>query len=134
MTHPAVKKILEDYLAAMTPAIETAYANGNHTPTVNVAFQRVHLLPSNPDNPSLGAKLYRDRGVFHIALCYPLGQGTGDADARAFAVQQHFQRGSLTADGITVSIPNTPAIGSGFQDKDRWVVPVSVPYGANIFI
>ena len=36
--------------------------------------------------------------------------------------------------GVTVMIDSTPSIARGIIDGDRWVVAVSIPYMANIFI
>lgn len=128
-----VRVALESRLAALTPALPTAYENVAYTPSLSTAFQRLALLRAAPENPALGSSFYREVGVFQIMLCFPLSGGPGLADDRARLIRGWFQRGSsLTASGTTVTIQSTPTIGPGMSDGSFWCVPVSIPYYANI--
>jgi hypothetical protein len=50
-------------------------------------------------------------------------------------IRTRFKRGTtITNSGVTVMIDSTPSIARGIIDGDRWVVAVSIPYMANIFI
>lgn len=135
MSAKAIRAALEARLNAMSPAVSTAYENVAFTPVSGTAFQRTNLLRANPDNPIIGTGFYRELGVFQVSLHYPLNAGPSPAETRAELVRTQFKRGTtLTSGGITVTIDGTPTIASGFVDGDRWVVPVSIPYWANIFI
>lgn len=135
MSAKAIRAALEAYLNTMTPALATAPENVNYTPTSGTPFQRINLLRANPENPTIGTTHYRELGVFQVSLHYPMNAGPSPAETRAELVRTHFKRGTtLTSGGITVTIDGTPTIASGFVDGDRWVVPVSIPYWANIFI
>lgn len=128
-----VRAALESRLAALAPALATAWENTAYKPDLAVAFQKPTLLRAKPENPALGSSFYRETGVFQVMLCYPLNGGSGAADDRAKLVRAWFPRGSsLTAAGVTVTIQGTPAIGAGASDGSFWCVPVSIPYYANI--
>lgn len=135
MSHKAVRAALETHLRDMTPAVTIVYENSTGNPVAGTPFQRVNLLPADPDNPTVGDGFYRELGVFQVSLHYPMNTGPGAAESRAEAIRTRFKRATtLTNSGITVTIDGTPTIASGFVDGDRWVVPVSIPYWANIFI
>lgn len=135
MSAKAIRAALEAQLNAMTPALTTVWENSTVTPTSGTPYQRANLLRANPDNPTIGTTHYRELGVFQVSLHYPLNAGPSPAETRAELVRTQFKRGTtLTSGGITVTIDGTPTIASGFVDVDRWVVPVSIPYWANIFI
>lgn len=135
MSAKAIRAALEAQLNAMTPALTTVWENSTVTPTSGTPYQRTNLLRANPDNPTIGTTHYRELGVFQVSLHYPLNAGPSPAETRAELVRTQFKRGTtLTSGGITVTIDGTPTIASGFVDGDRWVVPVSIPYWANIFI
>lgn len=135
MSHRNIRIALESRLAAMTPALAIAPENGSYLPVNGTPYQRINLLPANPDNPIVGPQFYRELGIFQVTLAYPLNTGPSAAETRAELVRTQFKRGTtLTSSGYTITIDQTPTIASGFVDGDRWVVPVSIPYWANIFI
>ena len=135
MSAKAIRAALEAQLSAINPALTTVWENSTVTPTSGTPYQRTNLLRANPDNPTIGTTHYRELGVFQVSLHYPLNAGPSPAETRAELVRTQFKRGTtLTSGGITVTIDGTPTIASGFVDGDRWVVPVSIPYWANIFI
>lgn len=135
MSAKAIRAALEAQLNAMSPPLTTVWENSTVTPTSGTPYQRANLLRANPDNPTIGTTHYRELGVFQVSLHYPLNAGPSPAETRAELVRTQFKRGTtLTNGGITVTIDGTPTIASGFVDGDRWVVPVSIPYWANIFI
>lgn len=128
-----VRAALESRLAALTPALPTAWENTAYTPTLSVAFQKPTLMRAAPQNPAMGSSFYRETGVFQVMLCYPLNSGSGAADDRAKLIRGWFPRGSsLTAQGITLTVQGTPTIGPGTSDGSFWCVAVSIPYYANV--
>lgn len=130
MSLPAVRIALETALAAMSPALATAWENADYSPVEGTPYQAVFLLPAEPDNPEMG-RLAREQGILQISLRYPLGSGPAAAQARAELIRDTFYRGgSFTASGITTTIERTPHILPGRAEEDRWVVPVRVRFYA----
>lgn len=132
MSAAAVRAALEVALAAMSPALATAYENANYSPVVGTPYQRVFVLRAAPDNPEIG-RFTIERGIMQISLYYPLGTGPAAAEARAELIRTTFYRGaSFTASGVTTIIERTPEISPGRAEDDRWVVPVRVRFFAHI--
>ncbi len=72
-------------------------------------------------------------GIYQITLCYPTNAGPNAADTRAAEVELWFKRGTtLTASGVQVFVKNPPKTSPGYLDGDRWCVPVSITYQAQI--
>lgn len=133
MSQVTIRKALEKRLAAMTPALSTAFENVTFTPTAGTPYQRANLLPNTPDNAVQGAAMYFDKGIFQVTLAYPMGSGPNAAETRAQAVRDWFRRGTSLVEGsVTVHVTNTPRISPALIDGDRFCIPVSVPYLAQI--
>lgn len=127
----SIRAALEVALAAMSPALATAYENTPFTPTVGTPYQRVYLLAADPLNPEMGT-FTQDRGYLQISLAYPLNTGPGAALARAELIRDTFYRGrSFTAGGVTVIVEKTPEISPAIIEADRYVLPVKVRFFAN---
>lgn len=133
MSRASIRAALETRVAALTPALSTAWENHAFTPPVpTTPYQRVFLLFSEPDDREAGAH-YQERGYLQVTLFYPLQAGASAAEARAMALAAHFVKGtSISSGGIVVVIDRTPAIGNGRADVDRWAVPVKIPFHADI--
>jgi hypothetical protein len=133
MSDAAIRKALETRLAAIATPLSTAYENDSFEPVPGTPYQRVHLLPAEPETPEMTGTFKRFSGFMQVSLMYPQGTGPGDATVRAKAIQDWFSKNlSLVADGITVTMEKAPYVMAGFADGDRWVVPVRVYYFANI--
>lgn len=118
----------------MTPALATAWENQNFSPVPDTPYQEVHLIPASPDNSTMGDSHYRERGILQVSLKYPVNGGAAAAMARAELIRDTFFRGaSFTSGGVTTRISATPNIGRGTVVSDRWVLPVSISYFADIF-
>lgn len=134
MSIAKVRAALETRLGTLTPALSTAYENAAFTPVAGTPYQRVFLLPATPDNEVLGCDYYREIGIFQVSLYYPVNGGPGTAQARAQLLRTHFKRSTtMTSGGVTTTVSATPAIATAFVDGDRYVIPVSIPYRAEIF-
>lgn len=131
----SIRAALETEAAAISPAIATAYENWDFAPpAASVPYQRLHVLFGNPRNPEMSAS-WEEVGFLQFMLCYPQGAGPSPAAARAGLIRNTFTRGrSLTRDGQTVLITETPEIMPGFNDGDRFCVPVRVPFRANVIL
>jgi len=133
MSIPIVRAALEKRLALLTPALVTAFENVTFAPVAGVPYQRLNLLPNTPDNSIMGSAVYFERGIFQISLMYPLGTGPGTADTQAQLLRAHFKRGtSMVEAGITVNIKDTPKVSPAFIDGDRYAVPISMSFQAQI--
>lgn len=134
MSIRSLRAALEVALNSISPALVTAFENVPFTPTQGTPYQRVNLLRATPENPAIGSGMHRDIGVMQVTLCYPMGPGPQAAETRAEAIRTAFARGaSLTSGAVTVHITTTPTIGPAYVEADRYCVPVSIRYHANVF-
>jgi hypothetical protein len=134
MSIDKVRSALEIALYTMTPALATAWENQDFAPVAGTPYQEATLLPASPDNSTMGDGHYRERGILQITLKYPIGAGATAAMARAQLIRATFFRGaSFTSGGVTTRIPSMPEIGRGMVVEDRWVLPVSIRYFADVF-
>jgi len=122
-----VRAALETALAAMTPALATAWENVPFSPpTASVPYQAAYLLPSTPDNEEFGSA-HVEQAIFQVSLYYPLQAGAAAAATRAEALRSLFKRGaSFTRSGVVVKVTHTPEVSQGTVDGDRWFLPVKV--------
>lgn len=138
MSVQAIRRALDERLATLSPVWPTAQENVLYTPTLGTSYQRVSLLPAQTENVEVaggGVVIAREQGVYQVSLYCRADAGAGAAATRADALRTHFQRGSvLTADSVAVLIVRTPSVSPAMYDGDWYVVPVSVPYLANIFM
>jgi hypothetical protein len=133
MSDTRIRQCFEARLALM-PTLATAYENAAFTPVTGTPYQKVNLLPAQPDNITLGDGYYKEQGVFQITLCYPNNGGPAAAEARAELVVQHFKRATrMTKDGQTVLVTRTPGIAPAFVAGDRYCIPISIFYQSEIF-
>lgn len=131
MSAVLIRSALEVALAAMTPALATAWENAPYTPVVGTPYQLVHLLLAAPVNPEMG-RFTRDHGFLQVSLAYPLSAGSADAAARAELIRDTFYRGcSFTSGGLVTTIERTPEIAPARIEDDRYVVPVKIRFFAN---
>jgi len=132
MSAVLVRSALEVALAAMSPALATAYENAPFTPVSGTPYQRVNLLLAEPNNPEMGG-LYTEQGYLQISLAYPLNAGPGAATARAELIRSTFPRGAtFTSGGVKVHVTRTPEIAPGRIEEDRFVIPVKVRIHAHV--
>jgi hypothetical protein len=133
MSQQAIRAALEKAVAAMTPAVITAWENVAFAPpAATVPYQAVVVMFAEPNNPEYG-RSYQELGVLNIGLFFPLQAGAGAAAARAEALRNVFYRGaSFTDSGIIVNVVGTPTLGQGRVDGDRWHLPCKVQFSAFI--
>lgn len=112
----------------------TAWENTAFAPVPRVPYQRVHLLPASPDNPTMGDKFYREQGLYQITLVYPVQIGSAAIMTRAELIRSTFPRGaSFSNGGITVYIDRTPQIMVPMLEDESYHIPVRIRYRADIF-
>ena len=127
MSQTAIRAALETALDAMSPSLITAWENVAFTPPASsTPYQRAYVLFATPENAVIGNE-WIERGLFHVALCYPLQAGDAAARARVALLRTTFYRSrTLTSGSTNVIIERTPDAGGGTADGDRWVVPVRI--------
>lgn len=135
MSTLAIAKALETRLMAMAQSLPTVTENTG-APQSAEAYQEVYFLYNKPENPTvgnIGNELTRQRGYMQVKLKYPTNQGKGAARAKGDQIANWFPRGlSLTADGVTSIIEQTPEVGNGSNEDGRYVINVFVYFFANI--
>ena len=128
-----IRKALEKKLATLTPTIATAYENAPYTPVTGTPYQRINLMPNTPDNSTMGTAIYFERGLFQVMLCYPAGTGPNAAETRAQLIRAHFKRAtSMTESSVTVLVTDTPRVSTAMIDGDRYCIPITVHWQAQI--
>lgn len=126
-----IKNAFELAINSITPTIATAYENTPFTPTNNVPYQELYLIPSYNDNPFISGDGFISYGIFQITLKYPTGKGTKDILDRIKLYLDNFQSGqNLTQNGITINILNTPSVKNAGVVGDRLVYILSINYQA----
>ena len=129
----SIKRALERHLGLLTPAISTAYENVPFTPVAGTPYQRVVVVTDKVVNPVMGSEYYREEGELQIFLAYPIGKGSKDALTRAELIQSHFKRGNvLIEDNVRVNFYRTGKIQGSLLTTDRLIVPVVIPYVAEV--
>ncbi len=133
MSIAKIRAALESRLSALSPPIATAFENMAFSPVPGMPFQRVNLLPARPENEVLGSGYFREVGIFQVTLCFPMNGGPAACQARAELLRSHFKRGTkVTNGGITTIVTTTPALSAGYVDGDRYCIPLSIRYRAEI--
>ena len=129
-----IRAALETRLNAITPALATAWEGVPYSPVTGTPYQQVNLLFAETENPTLGDSMYRLNGFMQVLLCYPAGTGPKAASTRAELVLNQFRRGlGLSSGGTDVLIDRTPTIAPAIIDGDRYRLPVTVYFTADIF-
>jgi hypothetical protein len=144
MSFGAVRAALETAAMTITPALDTVFETGEFTlasgspyegeyvPVVGRAYQRLLMVPADPDNTEISAN-YGERGDFQISLYFPRFAGSKPVEDRVALIRALFYRGqSFSSGGITTTIQLTPAPAPAMADGDHHHVPVSIRYFAPV--
>lgn len=139
MSYAIIRQLLEVRLNALGGNMPTAWENVPYKPIIGTAWQKVNLLPAETDNPTMGpaegtgTALRRESGIFQVTLYYPVNEGAVNVASKAEALRTHFKRGTvLTQGAVRLTIDTTPSIGPGLPADGFFVVPVSIPYRADV--
>lgn len=129
----ATRQALEVALFGMTPTIDIAWENQTYVPSSSVPYIRAVLMPSEPENPTMGDGFHRLNGLLYLEFFYPKSTGSATAAARAELTKTTFKRGnSFTNSGVKVIIDKTPEIGMGAVINEWWVLPFRARWHADI--
>lgn len=128
-----LRAAFEKKLAAFAPASTIVWPNSTVGSVEGVLYYQAFLIPGTPENPTVGTGFHRQLGIFQVNIAVPTGTDTGDADDLASNLAFFFRRGTLLVENsLEVIISNTPNILTGFDEDDRWKVPVQIPYFCNV--
>lgn len=135
MSNAAIRRALETRLGTVNPALATAWENVDFDPPgADTPYQIANTMFAAPENPTMGQRHYRQRGIFQISLQYPTNEGPGAAQTRAELLRNTFFRGlSIAADGVTTIVDRTPEVATGAVEGDRYVINIRIRFYADIF-
>ena len=131
-----VKKAFEKKLNTLVGVLPTARENVAYTPVSGTPYQRINFLKAKDDNLVQGRKITRINGIAQVTLFYPSpsASGTTLADTMAEDIKALFKPVQTLIEGSTkVFITDSPNIATGFVDGDRWVIPISINWFADIY-
>jgi hypothetical protein len=132
MSAVIIRQLLETAATTASAGLATAYENVPYTTIPNVPFQRLDLLLGTPVNPTFDA-FYREVGFLQVSLCYPLGNGSGAATTQAQLLRTAFPQGRTLVSGkVTLVISGAAYVLPSSVDDDRFVIPVRIPFYANV--
>lgn len=134
MSYLKIRELLEQHLNSNAGGVAVAFENVPYSPVRGTPFQRASLIPAKTENPTVGAGFKRERGIFQVSLYYPLNAGAQPATARAEALLAAYARGTTFVDGtLRILIHESPFVSSSLIQEAWFMLPVSVPYVADIF-
>lgn len=131
MTQSNIRRALEIHLAAAPTDLPTVFQNAGFEPVQGQPYQECYVMPARGRINGLRQKSALHLGIFQVNLCYPAGSGTGDVDARADMLIEHFRPADTVLD-----FGGTKVRFRGFGTKAApipgrpglYVVPVSFTY------
>lgn len=113
----------------------TAWENVGFEPLNGVPYQKVNFVFAKPNDITMGAGMYRERGFMQITLYYPQKTGPVAAMSRAELIRNTYPRGaSFSNSGIVAHIDCTPEILPGIPTDESYIVIVRVPFYADIYL
>lgn len=96
-------------------------------------YYEINFLFAKPVNLGYADEHTRLSGYCQVTMRFPANVGGGDARAEADQLALEFKRGlSLEADGVTTVVEETPEVGNGSNEGDRFVIRVKIRFYANI--
>lgn len=138
MSLKLIRQALETRLNALgLPVGTVAWENVEFTPTSGTMFQKVSLMPSETVslNKASTTELLREQGLLQVSVYGPLNKGMKDVYDRVELIRAQFPKGlTVTAGGVNVTISKRASVAPAMRDGEWIVVPVSIPYFANIYV
>jgi len=135
MTQAIVRRALESALKAYADAqsITVAWENIEFTQPDTV-YLRAFVLPAETTSADIGRVNRRFSGVFQVSIVSPTGTGPAATETIAAGLSAAFPPATpLGAGGVTVWITEPLSQGPAIQDRDRYVIPCSLPYAADTY-
>jgi hypothetical protein len=134
MSLPQIRRALEKHLAALTPAVPTAWDNVTFSPPADGSvYQEVKFVPNEPNGEMMDTLTFIEQGLLQVSVFYPQGKGPRDSDNRVDALRSHFRRGTtLVEGGVSTIITRVPSVAAGLPMEGQWRVPVTIYWQAQV--
>lgn len=135
MTQALVRRALETALKTYADAqsLSVAWENVEFSQPEG-AYLRANMLPAETQSADIGRINRRYSGVFQVAVVFPTGTGPGAAEAIVAGIASAFSPATpLTAGGLSVWITQPLSQGPALPERDRFVIPCSLPYAADTY-
>ena len=138
MSDVVIRELLRVQLNSVSASFETAWENVSYKPIINTPYQAAWLLPAEVENPSYGGgtgqRLERHPGILQVSIFYPSNAGPEPAAIRAEVIKAAFPRGlTLSSGSLRVLIMRSPFSSAGRPQGAWYMVPVSIPYVADVY-
>lgn len=134
MSQVKIRQALEKHLKtfATSKSLKVLWENVSAVPTGS--HLRATIFRSPTQDPSIGAKHKRYRGLFRIQVWHDsLNTGPAAVEALAEEIVAHFPRAlQLTKDTVVVHIENTPSQGSISIEANWAVITIECVYRADV--
>jgi hypothetical protein len=134
MSQVKIRQALESRLKAFatSKSLTVIWENVSSIPTGTYLRASIYRAPTQ--DPSIGAKHKRYRGIFRVQVCYE-GLNTGPMPVETLAEElvAYFPRAlKLTKDSVVVSIENTPSQSSISVEATWAVISIEMAYRADV--
>lgn len=122
------KKLVENRLKTLTPALPIAWENVNFVPPADGStYLRCTMQVRTPDDSCIGGSYYREDATFNVYVLDKLNIGTGNALDKAETIRTLFKKRTTLQEGnVRVHVLTTPRIAGSVVTNDRLVVPISI--------
>jgi len=133
MSNELIRAAFEGRLKAWAAdkGLTVAWPNINFKPPES-RYLRSFLLPNNTRSDDLEGEHRRFLGVYQVSIVEPTGAGSGAAAALADELDALFSA-PLTNGALRINLLRPMSASAPIQEPDRWVVPVSASYRADIY-
>jgi hypothetical protein len=136
MSDQIIRKAFESRLKAwadaQTPAIPVAWMNQPFTPPAGnptPRYLRAHTLPASTQYGSIGGDVKDWKGIYQVTFCMPVGTGVGAVESLLPSLSAAFAQ-TFLQDGLRIFMLRPFSARPGYDDTDRYLVPVDGAYQA----
>jgi hypothetical protein len=124
---------LKAFVLARSPTVAVAWPNKPFSPSQGEAWLRMTVLPAETFAAAVGsAAANRHSGLLQIDVFWPPGEGLKAPLELADEIAAHFKRGSSISGAVTVSVNRPPSVLPAAREDSWFIVPVRVPYTADL--
>jgi hypothetical protein len=132
MSLAKIEKALLRHFNTLTPKLPTAYEGASFV-TPDTVYQRIQIVPRQPEDPVFGAGYYRERVELQVFVNAPSNKGKGEALARAELVRKHFKKPTtLQEEDVRIHVLTTPSINGAIVIGNRIIVAVLIDVVAEV--
>ncbi len=138
MSNKTIRKLIENRLkvwaAARNPVVKVAYENAPFTIPPEL-YVRGFLLPAETASDDLAGDHRRYQGLYQVSIYAPINTGPGAAESVADEIASLFPAFDVMTDtGFKVQVVSPVSNGRPDQSGDRYMLPVSFRYRADVFL